>query len=225
MGILSRFKDIVSANINELLDKAEDPEKMAKQYLRKSMEDLAEVKKETAEVMAEEARCKRLLDSCTENVNKYDNLAKKALTAGNEGDARTFIAEKQKYDTQMASLQQNYELAHTNAEKMKQLHAKLTQDVSTLQSRLENVKATMAVAKTQNKIAKAQDAANGAAGSLEGFSRMEEKARNMLDTSAASMELSSEPADSAQALESKYSGGGSVSVDDELARMKAEMGL
>ena len=44
MGILSRFKDIVSANINELLDKAEDPEKMAKQYLRKSMEDLAEVK-------------------------------------------------------------------------------------------------------------------------------------------------------------------------------------
>ena len=47
----------------------------------------------------------------------------------------------------------------------------------------------------------------------------------MLDTSAASMELSSEPADSAQALESKYSGGGSVSVDDELARMKAEMGL
>ena len=214
MGILSRFKDIVSANINELLDKAEDPEKMAKQYLRKSMEDLAEVKKETAEVMAEESRCKRLLDSCTENVNKYDNLAKKALTAGNEGDARTFIAEKQ-----------NYELAHANAEKMKQLHAKLTQDVSTLQSRLENVKATMAVAKTQDKIAKAQDAANGAAGSLEGFSRMEEKARNMLDTSAASMELSSEPADSAKALESKYSGGGSVSVDDELARMKAEMGL
>ena len=148
MSILTRFKDILSANINELLDKAENPEKMAKQYLRNAMDDLAEVKKETAEVMAEEARCKRLLDSCIKNVNKYDGLAKKALTAGNEGDARTFIAEKQKYASQQASLQQNYELAHANAEKMKQLHAKLTQDVSTLQSRLENIKATMAVAST-----------------------------------------------------------------------------
>lgn len=225
MSILTRFKDILSANINELLDKAENPEKMAKQYLRNAMNDLAEVKKETAEVMAEEARCKRLLDSCIENVNKYDGLAKKALTAGNEGDARTFIAEKQKYASQQASLQQNYELAHANAEKMKQLHAKLTQDVSTLQSRLENIKATMAVASTQEKIAKVQEAANGANKDLDGFNRMEEKARRMLDASAASMELSSAPENSAQALEEKYGGGGSVSVDDEIARVKAELGL
>lgn len=44
MGILSRFADIVSSNINDLLDKAENPEKMAKQYLRQAVEDLAEVK-------------------------------------------------------------------------------------------------------------------------------------------------------------------------------------
>lgn len=62
MGILSRFSDIVSANINALLDKAEDPSKMIDQYLRNAMEDYAEVKKETAAVMAEERRCKRLVD-------------------------------------------------------------------------------------------------------------------------------------------------------------------
>ena len=63
MGILSRFGDIISANINDLLDKAEDPAKMVDQYLRDMMEDLAEVKQEAAGVMAEESRTKRLVDT------------------------------------------------------------------------------------------------------------------------------------------------------------------
>ena len=58
MGILKRFKDIMSSNINALLDKAEDPEKMIDQYLRDHQEDLRKVKSETATVMAEEQRCK-----------------------------------------------------------------------------------------------------------------------------------------------------------------------
>ena len=54
MGILKRFKDIMASNINALLDKAEDPEKMIDQYLRDIQEDLRKVKSETATVMAEE---------------------------------------------------------------------------------------------------------------------------------------------------------------------------
>ena len=57
MGILKRFKDIMSANINAMLDKAEDPEKMIDQYLRDLQEDLRNVKSETATVMADETRC------------------------------------------------------------------------------------------------------------------------------------------------------------------------
>ena len=53
MGILKRFKDIMSSNINALLDKAEDPEKMIDQYLRDLQEDLRKVKSETATVMAD----------------------------------------------------------------------------------------------------------------------------------------------------------------------------
>ena len=56
MGILDRFTSIVKANINELLDKAEDPEKMVDQYLREMTESLAEVREATAGVMAEEKR-------------------------------------------------------------------------------------------------------------------------------------------------------------------------
>ena len=54
MGILTRFKDIMSANIKALLDKCEDPEKMIDQYMRNLESDLGKVKAETASVMAEE---------------------------------------------------------------------------------------------------------------------------------------------------------------------------
>ena len=54
MGILTRFKDIMSANVNALLDKAEDPAKMIDQTLLNLRKDLTEVKKETAAVMADE---------------------------------------------------------------------------------------------------------------------------------------------------------------------------
>ena len=59
MGILERFTDIIKANINDLLDRAEDPAKMIDQYLRDLTENLAEVKKETAGVMAQESRARR----------------------------------------------------------------------------------------------------------------------------------------------------------------------
>ncbi len=91
MSILGRFSDIISANVNAVIDRMEDPEKMIDQYLRDMMEDLAEVKQNTAGVMAEETRAKREVDQNEAEVNKYNELAKKALEAGNEDDARIFI--------------------------------------------------------------------------------------------------------------------------------------
>ena len=58
MGIISRFTTIMKANINDLLDRCENPAKMVDQTLRELNESLAEVKKETAGIMAEEQRCK-----------------------------------------------------------------------------------------------------------------------------------------------------------------------
>ena len=81
MGILDRFTSIVKANINELLDKAEDPEKMVDQYLREMTESLAEVREATAGVMAEEKRCKKLLDENREDTEKHEELARMALAA------------------------------------------------------------------------------------------------------------------------------------------------
>lgn len=226
MAILERFGDIIKANINDLLDKCEDPAKMIDQYLRDLTESLAEVKKETAGVMAEETRAKRMLDDNQKEIQRYTDLAKQALTAGNEGDARVFLGKKQSLTEKAASLQATYDAAHENAQKMRQMHDKLVNDIEELNGRREMVKAKMAVAKTQEKVNKVASSTDKAAGAMDAFSRMEKKAEQMLDQATAMAELNAEPKDEAAALEEKYaSQASSTAVDAELAKLKAELGL
>ncbi|MEF2701284.1 MAG: PspA/IM30 family protein [Oscillospiraceae bacterium] len=226
MGILQRFSDIVSANVNALLDKAEDPGKMIDEYLRKATKDLAEVKQETAGVMAEESRTKRLVDENAAQVAKYEALAKKALLAGNEDDARVFLSKKQELESAGAGLQTAYAAAHENAVKMRELHDKLVKDINTLNSRRQAVKAKMAVAKTQERVNKMGASADKLQSSMGAFERMEEKADRMLDEANAMSELSSQAVDEAQALEEKYkTADTNASVEDELAALKLKMGL
>lgn len=226
MAILGRFTDIIKANINDLLDKAEDPAKMIDQYLRDMTESLAEVKKEAAGVMAEETRARRMLDENKQDVEKYEGLAKKALQSGNEADARVFLSKKQQLAEKTASLQTTYDAAHTNAQKIREMHDKLVADIENLNSRREMIKAKVAVAKTQQKVNEVASSTDKTIGAMNAFSRMEAKADEMLDKANAMAELNSQPVDEAAELEKKYSANGSTSaVDDELARLKAEMGL
>ena len=223
MSILSRFKDIMSANINALLDKCEDPAKMIDQYLRQLKEDLAEVKQETAAVMAEEKRTKRLVDDNAAEIVKYADFAKKALTAGNEDDAKVFITKKQELEARQTDLEKTYAVAHANAEKMREMHDKLTSDIQELEQRRLNVKAKMSVAKTQEKINKINDSMKSVSGSMDAFERMEAKADRLLDEANSMAELNEEPKDSAEEIAKKYEQ--NSSVDDELAKMKQELGL
>ena len=216
MGMLDRFTDIIKANVNDLLDRAEDPSKMVDQYLRDLTESLAEVKQETAGVMAEEARTERQVKENEADISKYDGLARAALEAGNEDDALT----------KGEGLRAAAEAAHENATKMREMHDKLVGDIEQLKSRREAIKAKVAVAKTQDKVNKMSSAGDRAAGAMSAFDRMEAKADEMLDRSNAMSELSSEPADAAAELEKKYADSASTAaVDAELARLKEEMGL
>lgn len=225
MGILSRVSDILSANVNALIDKCEDPEKMVDQYLRSAMEDLAEVKKETASVMAEETKAKRALDEASEKIAHYQDLTKKAVAAGNDGDAKIFITKKQELEAGLVTLQKTYDTAHLNAENMRKMHDKLTNDIAALKIRRDNVKGQMSVAKTQQKVNKMSEMSDKIGGTMGAFAAMEEKAQRKLDEANAMSELNTSPEDETATAEARYSGINSQSVDDELARIKAEMGL
>lgn len=225
MGILTRFKDIMESNINAMLDKAEDPEKMVDQCLRNLNSDLGKVKAETATVMAEEQRAKRELDECTAEMNKYQSYAEKAVVAGNDDDARKFLEKKGQLATKQASLQQAYDMAAKNAENMRNMHDKLCKDIADLESRKDAIKGKMAVAKTQERINKMNSSVSSANNSIGAFERMEAKANAAIDKANAVAELNAGPKDELADLAAKYDTpvAGSA-VEDELAALKASMG-
>lgn len=228
-GILSRFKDIMSSNINALLDKVEDPMKMIDQYLRNLESDLGKVKAETAAVMAEETKSKRELDECIASINKMQTYAEKALLSGNEADARTFLSKKGELNNKLISLQQTYNIAKENSTKMREMHDKLIKDISQLNTRRDELKAKMAVANTQEKLNKIGSSVNGAIGNMSKFDEMEAKINKKLDTANAMAELNnSQKEENIEDLIAKYDNetkNTSSEIDDELSELKSKLGL
>ena len=219
MSILKRFSDIMSSNINALLDKAEDPIKMIDQLMR-NLNDLNKVKAETASVMAEETRAKRELDECQRDVNKMLEYAKRAVDAGNDDDARAFLTKKVSLSEKLSALNTKYEAAHNNSVKMKEMYNKLTSQIEELNERRSTIKAKVATAKMQERINKMGSSINNSKSSLDSFSRMEEKANRMLDEANAMAELNSKPSDGIDDLMSKYDKTSNSDVEGELAALK-----
>lgn len=223
MGILTRFKDIMAANINALLDKAEDPEKMIDQCLRNLNDDLGKVKSETAVIMAEETRAKREVDECNSEIERMQAFAIKAVNAGNDGDAKKFLEQKALYTNKLSGLTETYNLAHTNATNMRAMHDKLVKDINELESRKDMIKGKLAVAKTQERINKMGSSVDSANNSMASFSKYEDMANKRLDQANAMAELNnSSPENQISDLADKYETS-SVEIDDELAALKASL--
>ncbi|WP_276904700.1 PspA/IM30 family protein [Faecalibaculum rodentium] len=224
MGILSRFSEIMKSNINALLDRAEDPEKMADQMLRNTREQFAEVKAQTAAVMADAAKANRDAADCQADIARYQKAAENALISRNEGDAKKLIAQKQKLEEKYKALQQAADLANANADKMRQMYDKLASDIETLEARKDAIKAKTAAAKAQQSINRLVSGLPDTNSSLEAFDRMDARASKQLDAAMAEAQLNE--TSSSEDLAEKYSGSGSdVSVDSELEEMKKKLGL
>lgn len=225
MGIISRFTEIMKSNINAQLDKCEDPAKMIDQTLRELKENFAEVKKETAGVMAAEKEADRAVQECEEQIRKYNLAAENALKANNEEDARTILSRKQPFVDNLVNLKKTQAVAKENSDKMRQMYNKLANDIQMLETKRNGIKATVAAAKTQEKMNKISSGSKRSMASLETFDRMEDKANRMLDSAMAEAELTAD-LDAGSDLVNKYASGESSStVDDELAAMKAKLGL
>ncbi len=219
MSILKRFTDIMSSNINAMLDKCEDPVKMVDQLMRNLNKDLNEIKVETASVMAEENRAKRELDECQEQVNKMLDYAKRAVAAGNDDDARRFLDKKVTLSEKLTLLQTKYDSAKANSEKMKSMYNKVSNQIEELNERRAVIKAKMTTAKIQEKVNTLGNSVNKSTANMDSFARMEEKANRMLDEANAMAELNSKPVDDIDDLMSKYNSNNSA-VEDELAALK-----
>lgn len=219
MEILKRFKDIMTSNINALLDKAEDPEKMIDQYLRDLNSDLGKVKSETAAIMAAEKRERRELEELEKEIGDMQRYAVKALEAGNEDDARKFLQRKAELSEKVTDKQTAVELAAANTQQMRQMHDKLESDIGELESRRSELKGKASVAKTQKRMNDFTSSVDGAGERISAFDKMEQKINQELDEAIAMSELNKGSGTDIKDLASKYDS--DTSVDDELESLKA----
>lgn len=96
MGIFTRFRDIVSANINAMLDKAEDPEKLVRLMIREMEDTLIEIKASCAGVMADSKRVQRHLDDVRGRISYWEEKAPLAVSKGRDDLAREALLEKRR---------------------------------------------------------------------------------------------------------------------------------
>ena len=106
MGIFTRFRDIVSANINAMLDKAEDPEKLIKLMIREMEDTLVELKAACAGVMAGRKKLQRRLDGLGQREALWEDRAALAVDKGRDDLAREALQEKRRFAEMAVSLEQ-----------------------------------------------------------------------------------------------------------------------
>jgi phage shock protein A len=133
MGVFTRFKDIVNANINSILDKAEDPEKMINLMMREMEDTLIELKSSCASKMAEKAKIEREKVFFEEKVTNWDNRAKLAVEKGRDNLAREALQEKKKCTDELAFLTKDYNHLDTMVDESRK-------EITQLEEKLEQVR-------------------------------------------------------------------------------------
>ncbi len=105
MGIFTRFRDIVSSNINAMLDKAEDPEKLIRLMIREMEDTLVEIKTACAGVMAGGKKIRRQLDGLGAKARYWEEKAALAVKKGRDDLAREALVEKRKFNRRIETLE------------------------------------------------------------------------------------------------------------------------
>lgn len=105
MGIFTRFRDIISSNINAMLDKAEDPEKLIKLMIREMEDTLVEIKTACAAVMASSKKVQRQLDGHKARAQYWEEKAALAANKGRDDLAREALVEKRKFTRRTESFE------------------------------------------------------------------------------------------------------------------------
>jgi phage shock protein A len=105
MGIFTRFRDIISSNMNAMLDRAEDPEKLLKLMIREMEDTLVELKASCAGVMANSKRVRRQLEDMHARAKNWEERATLAVTKGRDDLAREALLERRRYTERAETLE------------------------------------------------------------------------------------------------------------------------
>jgi len=154
MGIFTRFTDIVSSNINSMLDKAEDPEKMIKLMIHEMEDTLIELKSSCAGVIAGRKKIERKFEGMREKVNLWSERAALAVEKGRDDLAREALMEKRRLSESADALEN--ELAN-----YKDLFKQYQEDIFALEEKLKSAKEKKRILVQRHKRATGKKRAQG----------------------------------------------------------------
>lgn len=218
MGIIDRISQLTRANINDLLDRAEDPEKMLNQILRDMETNIQQARGQVADMIAQEKIIEGDLQQTQKLSGEWGDKARRAVAAGRDDLAREALRRKKDNDDNAAIYQQQ-------AEAQKQTVDKLKQQLQALESKYQSTLSNRDALIARQRRAKAQQQVTATLSSFspldptQELNRIEQKIRGNEAKAAAMSELQDESLDS-QFHELDQD----VDIETQLAELKASVG-
>jgi phage shock protein A len=219
MAIFSRLADLLKANINDLIDKAEDPEKMVKQIIIDMEEQLQSAVQGLGTVMASERQMEKQLEEAQAESKMWEDRAKSALKSSNEELAKQAIDNKLKVDESV----KQYQKMHTDVSTQLNI---LRDQVNILKKKLIEARTRQLMLVARDKVADARKEVSGAVGNLDSsgaFAKMDKMERKIAEKEAqtdAAFEISgidAEKNDPFVDLENQ------TAAENEMARLKEQL--
>lgn len=221
MGVFRRLSDLLKANVNDLIDRAEDPEKMVKQVIIDMQAELNKATENYGKAKASERLAEKRYLEAQKTSADWESKAKAALSQGNQELAKQALAKKVKSDEDAANYKEMYDSISAQT-------AEIGNQVEILKTKLEEAKSRQAMliarsqmADTRKNLAKASGGFSGNS-SFETFQRMEEKIERKEAEADAFSEIAGvdDKNDLNKSFEQLEK---DAKVDSELARLMAEM--
>src|SRR3954466_5335491 len=226
MGIFDRFASLLKSNINDLISRAEDPEKMLTQILVDMRSQLAKAKQQVATAIADEKRLKDQAEAEFKQAKDWENKAMLALKENREDLARQAVMRQNEHETHGQQLEQTWETHRLETEKLKNSLRDLNDKIEEAKRKKNLLVARQRRAQAQKRIAETMSSMSEKS-AFEAFARMEERIEQSERQLKASVEIEEEFTGDklAQDFKQLERGATSTSVDMRLIELKQKMGM
>ncbi len=226
MGIFDRFSALLKSNINDLISRAEDPEKMLTQILADMRGQLVKAKQQVASAIADEKRLRDQADAEYKQAQDWERRAMLAVQEGRDDMAKQALVRHGEHVAHGSQLEQTWESHRLETEKLKNSLRDLNDKIEEAKRKKNLLVARQRRAQAQQRIAETMSSLSEKS-AFEAFARMEERIETNERQLKASAELEEEFTGDTLQRDFKMleKGATTVSVDNQLLALKQKMGM